>query len=185
MTSKRFTKDDWLEFGLEQLAASGPDALKLAHLCSAAQRTTGSFYHHFEDHEFFVNAMLNHWRQRNTKDVIAAINAIPESELRTDRLNVIAMTMNQSVEIGIRALAQQNSAAAHMVSHVDKLRIDYLANMYFERGGLDQQASLNLAELEYAAFVGTQMIWKGVSLEHGMKLSSLFNKLVDAKLKQT
>lgn len=181
MVKKRFNKNDWLEFALDQLAKNGPEALKLANLCAAAQRTTGSFYHHFEDHDFFIKNMLSHWRDKNTKDVIEIIDAIPTENLKSERLNAIAMAMNQSVEIGIRALAQQNGTVAKMVSEVDQLRIDYLASMYSKRSGLDPQTSVSLAELEYAAFVGTQMIWKGASLEHGMKLSSMFDNLVDTK----
>lgn len=178
MKKKRFNRTDWLIFGLEQLAEKGPDALKLVTLCQSAGRTTGSFYHHFEDQNAFTDAMLNHWQKANTDDVIEAVEGVLDSGKRSERLNTIAMTMNQSIEVGVRVFAQQNASAAQLVSEVDQIRIDYLTSIYSDRLGLEKEMSKNLAELEYAAFVGTQIIWKGGSLEHGMKLSSLFDNLV-------
>lgn len=167
-----------MEFGLLQLAQNGPDALKLASLCKTSGRTTGSFYHHFEDQAAFIRAILNHWQKTNTQDVIESVDRLLQNDKKADKLNAVAMTMNQAVEIGIRALAQQNTSVARIVSQVDEQRINYLTQLYVERAGLERETAQSFAELEYAAFVGTQMIWKGASLEHGQKLSSLFDELV-------
>ncbi|MGB0506322.1 MAG: TetR/AcrR family transcriptional regulator, partial [Pikeienuella sp.] len=75
---KRFTREDWLDFGLAQLAKEGPDALSIHPLCKAAGRTIGSFYHHFKDHAGFVDALLARWRKLNTEDVITAIDALDD-----------------------------------------------------------------------------------------------------------
>jgi AcrR family transcriptional regulator len=184
MTSKRFRRDDWLDFGLLRLAQAGPDALRLSELCASAGRTIGSFYHHFEDKAAFFDALMAHWRKTNSTDVIARIDEITDAELQAERLNAIARSMNQSVEVGVRIFANQNKAAAHVVAEVDQERIAYLAGLYHRRLALDVDSARTLAELEYAAFVGTQTIWNGGTLEHGQKLSSLFQKMISSHFVQ-
>ncbi len=178
MSKKRFRREDWLEFGLVRLGEEGPDALRLTELCAAAGRTIGSFYHHFKDQSGFFEALMAHWRQRNSQDVIAEIDAIPDAQKQAEKLDVIAASMNQAAEIGVRQLANQNAMAAEVLAQVDQMRIGYLAALYARRLSLEPEAARSLAELEYAAFVGTQVIWKGGSLEHGKGLSDLFQRMV-------
>lgn len=178
MSNKRFRREDWLDFGLTQLGEAGPDALRLTELCAAAGRTIGSFYHHFQDQAVFFEALMAHWRQKNALDVIAEIEAIPDAQKQAEKLDVIAASMNQAAEIGVRHFANQNAMAAGVVAEVDQMRIGYLAELNARRLALEAEEALSLAELEYAAFVGTQMIWKGESLAHGKGLSDLFQRLV-------
>jgi len=183
MTSKRFSRNDWLDFGLLRLADGGPDALRLQDLCKAAEKTIGSFYHHFKDQPVFFDALMRHWYQRNSIDVIAEIDQIPDAQQQAERLTVVASSMNQAVEVGVRNFAFQNETAAKMVAQVDQTRITYLAGLHQQRLGIDEATALALAKLEYAAFVGTQVIWQGGSLEHGQSMSDLFDELVNGYFK--
>lgn len=183
MKRKRFHKEDWLELGLNRLAQDGADALRLKDLCIAADRTIGSFYHHFEDQDAFFDAMMKHWRKTNTQNVIQQIEAIPDDKIKAERLGVIAHTMNQATEIGIRNFARQNTVAAEMVVEVDEERIQYLNKLYQKRFSIPSALARDLAELEYAAFVGTQSVWGSGGFERGQVLSALFDRMVDEFLK--
>lgn len=181
MTAKRFTTEDWLAFGLRQLASLGPEALKLQTLCAAADKTIGSFYHHFKDQAAYFEALLAHWKQKNTGDVIDQISALPEGAGKAAHLDVIALAMDQSEDVGIRILAQQNAMASAVVAEVDQMRIAFMAGLYRDQLGLRDQEAEALAQLEYAAFVGVQTIWPKGSLDHGQSLSALFQTLVKAR----
>lgn len=181
MKPARFGKDDWLAFGLAQLAKSGPDALKVSALCEAANKTIGSFYHHFKDQSAYFDALLAFWKKRNTVDVIDALADVPDTDGKAQHLEIIAMAMDQTEEVGIRMLAQQNATAASTVAEVDGIRIAFMQGLYRDRLGLAEQEALDLAKLEYAAFVGVQTIWPNGSLDDGQTLSAVFQKLVSAR----
>lgn len=178
MTKKRFSREDWLEFGLIRLAEDGPGALKLTVLCETAERTIGSFYHHFEDQAAFFDALLAYWRENDTIGVIRALEELPDAAAQAASLDAIALSMNQAVEVGIRHFASQNKRAAAEVAAVDKMRMDYLAGMYGRSFDISDGEARLLAELEYAAFVGAQMVWKGGLPQRGNTLSGLFRKLI-------
>lgn len=184
MKRKRFHKEDWLELGLNRLAEAGGDALRLKDLCLAAERTIGSFYHHFEDQDAFFLAMMKHWRQTNSQNVIQQIDALPDDDIKAERLGVVARTMDQAIEIGVRNFARQNAMAAVMVVEVDEERIQYLSKLLRMRFSMSDTLARNLAELEYAAFVGTQSIWGNGGIERGQTLSALFDRMVDKFLKR-
>ena len=176
--AKRMTKTDWLDFGLQRLAHHGVEALKVASLCEAAGKTIGSFYHHFDDQPAYFEALLSHWKQKNTLDVMARVDAAPDPQTRADDLNEIAQHMNTAEEVGIRAFAAQNPTAAAAVRDVDDIRVQFLQSLYQARLGLAEREAFSLARLEYAAFVGTQTIWPETTIAEGQALSALFQTLV-------
>jgi AcrR family transcriptional regulator len=181
MMPARFTKDDWLAFGLSQLASDGPDALKLSALCAAANKTIGSFYHHFKDQLAYFEALLEFWKKKNTCDIIEQLSALPDCIGKAKHLEIIAMVMDQTEDVGIRILAQKNAIASGVVTAVDQMRIEFMKSLYQDQLDLSEQDAQLLAQLEYAAFVGTQTIWPDRPLEHGQSLSALFQKLVRAR----
>lgn len=174
----RFKREDWLDFGLQRLADAGPEALKLHPLCEAAQRTIGSFYHHFEDHGAFINALMDHWRQEFTLGIVDQLDGLEDGNAQADKLNRLAIGLDRAIEVGVRHLASQNARAAEEVSKVDALRMDYVTQMYAERFNLAADEARSLSQLEYAAFVGTQTIWPKEKPELAEKLASLFHRLV-------
>lgn len=180
--TRRFTREAWLDFGLERLAAQGPEALKLTDLCAAAKKTIGSFYHHFADQAAFFEAMLDHWKQRNTLDVIDVVQSASGGKSKALHLESIAMSIDPAQETGVRSFSHQNQMAAKVVAEVDATRIDYLASLYAERLALAPDDALALAKLEYAAFVGAQVIWRHDLAEHGPPLSALFRRMIAAYL---
>jgi len=183
--TRRMTKTDWLDFGLQRLAHHGVEALKVAKLCDAAGKTIGSFYHHFEDQPAFFDALLAHWKQRNTTEVLNRLNPSTDTGIRAQHLEQIAQRMNSAEEVGIRAFAAQNTAAMEVVKEVDALRIRFLQSLYEARFELDTEQANALARLEYAAFVGAQTIWPNAKVDEGQKLSGLFQTMVAAQFGQS
>ncbi|WP_424966579.1 TetR/AcrR family transcriptional regulator [Dinoroseobacter sp. S375] len=176
--TKRFGKDDWLAFGLSRLASDGPEALKLNALVGAAGKTIGSFYHHFEDQSEFFEALVFHWRDTNTRPIIAALEAVPDPAQKADRLADLATRLDAAVEMGVRSFASQNPVAAAALAEVDALRIDYVSGMYQQRFALPASEADTLARLEYAAFVGTQMLFRDQYAEMAPTLAAAFQKLL-------
>lgn len=155
----RFSRDDWLVLGLAQLSAHGPDGLRIEPLCAAAARTRGSFYHHFDDHDDFIAALLDHWRDWNTDGVIEMVELEAEISGKRGRLNALAAGLDQQMEVAIRRFAAANPQATQAVAEVDATRIDYLARLNEEDLGVTASRARTLAEIEYAAFIGFQHLF--------------------------
>lgn len=155
----RFSRDDWLVLGLAQLSAHGPDGLRIEPLCAAAARTRGSFYHHFDDHDDFIAALLDHWREWNTDGVIEMVELEAEISGKRGRLNALAAGLDQRMEVAIRRFAAANPQAIEVVAEVDATRIDYLARLNEDDLGIAASRARTLAEIEYAAFIGFQHLF--------------------------
>ncbi len=184
MKPQRFTKESWLELGLSQLAEKGPEALTIRKICDAAGRTTGSFYHHFSDHNAFITALLEWWNDRYTNDAVQIVEALSDEEKSSTQLGEYASSLDQRVETGVRHLAQKNHIAAKIVAEVDKIRIDYLTTLRKSHNNISHEDAITMSELEYAAFVGQHVIWKNSPPEHFRALGQLFELMARAYLNQ-
>lgn len=176
---KRLTRDDWLVQGLAQLTAIGPEGVRLEAICDSLGKTRGSFYHHFDDHDAFVDQMMALWRDMNTDDVIDLIEAqadfdpdelaefaddldldlLAEVSSPRGRLNQIAALMDHRMEQAIRRFAHARPPVMTVVQDIDQRRIGFLARLTQREFGIDENTAIALAEIEYAAFVGCQHLF--------------------------
>lgn len=154
----RFTRSDWLALGLALLGREGPDALVLETLCQRANRTRGSFYHHFDSIDEFIAALATHWHQTHTLDLIAKADSRRTPRDRLDHLNSLAVVLDPRIEQGIRRLASRHAVVEASCRTVDTERVAYLAKLYETSGRYSSTDALALARIEYAAFVGMQIV---------------------------
>jgi AcrR family transcriptional regulator len=154
----RFTRSDWLAVGLAVLGREGPDALVLEALCQRARRTRGSFYHHFDSIDEFIAELAAHWRQTHTLDLIAKADGRRTPRERLDHLNSLAVALDPRIEQGVRRLAARHAAVEAVCHTVDAERVAYLARLYEASGRYSSAQALALARIEYAAFVGLQIV---------------------------
>lgn len=179
-----FTKSAWLELGLGVLAKSGPEALTIERLVGEAGKTKGSFYHHFTSHQGFVIDLLSHWHAGHTQALIAAANAEPMAD-RKRTLDQLALGLDFAIEIGVRRLAAVEPVAQDMVREVDEHRIAYLAHLNAGRRRLESQAARNLAELEYAAFIGGMFVFGDKPRARIAEMCAVWTALLDHAAEQS
>ncbi|AUR05907.1 transcriptional regulator, TetR family (plasmid) [Phaeobacter inhibens] len=179
--TKHFKKSDWLALGLQELASKGPEALRVKKLCAEAGKTIGSFYHHFEDQAAFIDALLRHWQETFTQPVIDALEEIVDARQRARELSDLATKLDPSIEVGVRLLASQNARVQQAVERVDGLRITYVTQMYAKRFGISADEARLLAQLEYAAFVGAQHVFRKNYTTVGPKLAAHLQSALEAK----
>jgi AcrR family transcriptional regulator len=174
----RFSRDDWLVLGLAQLSAHGPDGLRIDPLCAAAGRTRGSFYHHFDDHDAFIAALLDQWREWNTDGVIEMVELEAEISGKRGRLNALASGLDQQMEVAIRRFAAANAPAAQAVAEVDEIRIAYLARMNEEEFAANHARARILAEIEYAAFIGFQHLYPEAAASRLIEIGAALEEMI-------
>lgn len=155
----KVTRAEWLDAGLEVLAAEGPQALVAERLASRLGVTRGSFYHHFRSRELFEHALLERWAQRYTRDVIDATERSTATRgSKLDRLLANVLALPHEVGTAVRAWAQRDPLARRFQTQVDARRIAYLQKV-LASGGLTLARSRRLAQLSYLLFVGLQHVY--------------------------
>ena len=70
IASKRISKAEWLEQGLEILEKEGIDAVKIERLAKALSTSRSGFYWHFLDRNNLLQEILNYWQYEYTEVVI-------------------------------------------------------------------------------------------------------------------
>ena len=149
----RIGHTEWLDQGLSVLSRQGDAGLTLERLCRLLGKTKGSFYHHFEDIHAYHQALLEHWRARHTRSLIAATAPLPTAAARRAALDRLALSLDPRIEMAIRAWAQTDRRTAGVVAAVDRERIDYLSELHRQHG-FAPTAAEELAIIEYTTFVG-------------------------------
>lgn len=170
---------EWLDLGLEQLGNEGLQGLRIATLCSAAGKTTGSFYHHFQDHGAYVLALVEHWKEHATDRIVATARA------QSDRsslgvLNELALELDPVLELRIRQLAEREPEAVDALAAVDAARLDFLAELYQNEGGARLELARDLALLDYSAFLGFALLRGGADPKAAERLAALMEGLAGA-----
>lgn len=75
----RTTEDAWLKAAYEVLTESGVEAVKIMPLAKRLGLTRSGFYWHFEDRDALLEAMIRHWEDRNTGNLVARCEAYADN----------------------------------------------------------------------------------------------------------
>lgn len=177
----RLTKSDWISAGMALLVARGPEAMSVAELCQQVGRTKGSFYHHFKDHQQFVDELVADWQQGNLQQPIENSSG-GSGRARLSTLMALAAELNPEEEIAIRNLASRYNTVSATLNLVDNARMDYLALLYREAGLKPKQAA-NAAKIQYAGFVGALYLWPQEFGSHVRKLGKKTDELLTTTTK--
>jgi AcrR family transcriptional regulator len=145
----------WLEAGLALLSNIGPQAITVEQLCKSVGRSKGSFYHHFADVNVYGNDLVSFWEQRDTESVMRMVDLSASAWHKRQTLAGLSLSLDGSTERAMRQWAASNAVVRNRVEAIDQLRIAYLASLIDEiNGHTDPADALDLARIEYAAFVG-------------------------------
>ncbi len=154
----RLTDDAWLALGLLALADAGPEALTIEALCLRADRSKGSFYHHFESIAAYRERLVAYWRERDTEQIIRLSSAHGDATGRLDALNRLTSHLDMRLEQAMRRLGAQDPTVAGVVRDVDRRRTGFLVQLQLATGDFPPDDAELIAQVSYAAFVGFQVI---------------------------
>jgi AcrR family transcriptional regulator len=180
--ARRTLKEDWLDAGLTLLREGGEDALTIDNLCAPLGRTKGSFYHHFADAAAFLDALLQHWADKQTEAPIIAAESGRTARQRRQKLEASVRQLDMKLDLAVRAWALRDPRARKVLREVDARRVAYLEGLHRSamsaRGaGAARVEPLVLARLEYAAFVGAQQLFphlqskEAIAVEDALRLA--------------
>ncbi|MGV0837601.1 TetR/AcrR family transcriptional regulator [Mycolicibacterium thermoresistibile] len=154
----RLSVGDWIEAGFAELAAGGPDALRVSRLCTRLGVTKGSFYWHFADIASYRAALVQAWAdEREQRDAKATEppDVDPRERLRR-MMEILLDNRHWAVARVMRIWALTNDAVAVSVRRSDE-RVLRTARQAFTDTGFDVAQAHLRATLAVAANAGLLM----------------------------
>jgi AcrR family transcriptional regulator len=152
-------KAQWLDHGLGYLAEYGPENLTIDKLARSAGVTKGSFYHHFADQQDFIRELMAHWRRRDTQALHEAVAALEPGWMQRAAIAELISALDPKTEIGVRRLAALEPLARAAVRAADEERMAFGTAQIMAHRGLDEAEARSLAEFEYSACIGSQLLF--------------------------
>lgn len=156
LMTKRLTAQDWIDFALKTLAHEGFDALKADVLARKLSVSRGSFYWHFTDLGTFHARVIVHWKQLTTEAIIADIEHYESREQRLDALLRHAFGHGATLEIRMRAWAENNAEASRALGDIDRRRREYMEQLLVE-AGIALPLAATRAQLLYWSYLGAAL----------------------------
>ena len=174
----RLSAQHWVVTALQELAEHGPDALTIENLCLKLNKTKGSFYAHFNNHDVFLDAVVQYWRQNDTQSLIHNADQETLPHDRLTKLNHLAVRLDDRIDRGMRMLAHRKPKVAEAVRQVDDMRIACLADLHIAAGHYCNSDARDLATIEYAAYIGLRMTGTSRVSNELDRLHKVFTRLI-------
>jgi AcrR family transcriptional regulator len=124
-----------------------------------AGKTRGSFYHHFESRDAFLEALIEDWQASSLTALSERLQKAEGPDAQRAIMRKVSMEWDGSFERELRYLAAQEPSVAQLLAKVDELRIQGLASM-IRLLRPDVEDADALAFVQYASVVGGQMLLK-------------------------
>lgn len=157
METSSLTPRDWLNLALAELKDHGYSALKAQPLAKKLSVTRGSFYYHFESLEVFHAAVIAHWSECTSGQIIQAAQETNDPHEALHDLLQKTLRSGQDMERAIRSWSTVQPAVAEAVDKVDQERIK-VAETLLVKGGVPKSAAMARAKLLYWAAIGRLML---------------------------
>ncbi len=148
-------------------------------MCVRAKRTKGSYYHHFSGRKDFTDHLLAHWAQKLTEAVIAETEQQQDPVEKLIALNRITEELDMGVETALRRWAGTEQMVADAIAKIDKRRIDYVANLLMQAKDIPSQKAIDLAVMNYASLIGTQLMFTPISRERRKRMAQIYVDILD------
>ena len=149
------SRDDWTTAALEALAEVGLSAVAIDPLARRLGATKGSFYWHFSSRDELIAATLELWERRDTVELVAALEEIPDPQ---ERLVALARSAYGTAARGTDPQAGVLAAASDprvgpVLERVTVARLSALRRLFVD-AGLEVEEAARRARLAYALYVG-------------------------------
>lgn len=135
----------WLAAAYDELTQTGVEAVKIMTLAKRLKVSRTSFYWHFKDREELLEAMIRHWEDKNTGNLVARTEAyaatISEAIFNLFDCWLDADLFDSALDLAIRNWARNDAALQLRLDRADARREAAMAAM-LERFGYSADTAL-------------------------------------------
>jgi AcrR family transcriptional regulator len=155
--------ESWIEAGLEEIARTGVEGVRVEVLAKKLGVTKGGFYRRFRDRAALLEAMLQNWSASRiaTIEKHTSLDGATARERLKGLIPQYAARVNaegMAVELAIRQWARSDELAAGAAAHVDAARLKNVANL-FRATGLPAEEADAQAFLFYCFIFGQGLMF--------------------------
>ena len=153
----RGSPDLWLAAAYEALINGGVEAVRVMPLAARLGLSRSSFYHHFQDREALLAALVARWQHQNTANLLARTQAYAETASEA-MLNVFDCWLtpalfDSALEFAIRMWALSAPDLTRLLADEDAQRLAGLRAMLL-RHGFDETRADTRARAAYLTQIG-------------------------------
>ena len=134
--TKRVSKAQWLEVGLEVLKHDGVTGVRIELLAKRLDISKSGFYWHFENREHLLKDMLAYWSSELT-EIISGNRQMLAHDPKRRLARIAEMVFEYDLvdyDMSIRQWAVHDVLAARAVRKVDRIRTDFISKAFSELG---------------------------------------------------
>lgn len=177
-------RDEWLEAAREILIREGVEAVTVQRLSRALDVTRGGFYGYFGSRDNLLAALLDDWRETNTRTLRAI--ASPE---RTDgaaqfqemvRMWVEDEGYRPEYDAAVRDWARRAPEVARVVRAVDEERIRLITRIFRNLGAAPAEARIR-ARITYYHQIGYYALDVRETRRTRRRLSPMYSRVLTGR----
>jgi AcrR family transcriptional regulator len=139
------SEEAWLTAAYDELTHIGVEAVKIMPLAKKLGVSRTSFYWHFKDREALLEAMIRHWEDKNTGNLVARTEAyaanIAEAIFNLFDCWLDSDLFDSALDLAIRNWARNDAALQVRLDQADARREAAMASM-LERFGYSKDTAL-------------------------------------------
>jgi AcrR family transcriptional regulator len=168
----------WLDAAIKTLIQEGVDAVRVERLATRMGFSRGSFYHHYQDREALLRAVLDHYLQinhQNLVEMLPALKGTPQDKLWT-LWTATASQEFRDYDWAIRMWGMHDKHVAEVLKKIDVKRMEVMIGLFMEMGFNEDEANIRAAlayhgSLGDRAFFGLfppmakRMEWRHIALD--------------------
>jgi AcrR family transcriptional regulator len=149
------TREQWLDLGIERFGELGLAALKVEAMARDLGSSKAGFYWYFKSRAAFEQALFEHWREVETRRIIAVAEGSrrPVDRIRALFTEVIHRRTAGDFLFHLRRLARRRRSLQGLLVRTETERIGYLASMLGVLGTGTEEAEV-AAEAVYHLYLG-------------------------------
>ena len=137
MARKGKTRADWVKAGQSLLIEGGIDSVKLHRLTCLLKVSTGSFYHHFENHDEYLAALAEFYGSEQAQlpfdQARERVGDEPAVLLR-EATNIFGEGSMRQLNIAMRAWAHRDERALAAIQRYDEVLMKNLDEVFAALG---------------------------------------------------
>lgn len=154
---QRGTRELWLDAAYEALVEGGVEAVRVMPLAENLSVSRTSFYWHFDDRDALLSALIAHWRDKNTGNLIHQTRlfaeTICEAVLNLFDCWIEPELFDARLEFAMRNWSQTSPELKDIFRETDRERVEAIRDM-FARFGFDPYQANIRASTIYLTQVG-------------------------------
>ncbi|MEV8467274.1 TetR/AcrR family transcriptional regulator [Fluviibacterium sp. DFM31] len=152
-TRPRASEEIWLKAAYDVLTESGVEAVKIMPLAKRLGLTRTGFYWHFKDREALLEAMIRHWEDTNTGNLVARCEAyaasICEAVFNLFDCWLDNRLFDSRLDLAIRNWARNDPALQQRLDQADARRKEAMVGMFLRFGYDRTEAELRALTMIY------------------------------------